>query len=238
MGAFPEVGYVDPASVGGFAVMARPVQRRGPARRGDRARRRRAAATRFRPRTADGELRPRRRAARRRGRAALRRGTDDPDDDLDDDLDDWTRDAEAVDEVRERAAVLLHPDLVVHRLGLSLPLAPTDESELVAALSELVGFDPEDGVYCLAPACPASGVISRAARAHRAGIRPAAVALPLPGAVRCGPDRRGRLDQGGCLSSPSRRRAARGSPGAPPPPVHPRHRTAHGCAGRTRGTPR
>ncbi|MGH8917389.1 MAG: hypothetical protein ACRD0H_03475, partial [Actinomycetes bacterium] len=26
------------------------------------------------------------------------------------------------------------------------------ESDLVAAMSELVGFDPEPGVYCLAPA--------------------------------------------------------------------------------------
>lgn len=163
MGAFPEVGYVDPASVGGFAVMARPVR--------DADRRVVAIAP-----DAVELLRPGSDLARLMesfGRADVllvaedvprfAEATDDPDDDLDDDLDDWTRDAEAVDEVRERAAVLLHPDLVVHRLGLSLPLAPTDESELVAALSELVGFDPEDGVYCLAPACPASSVISRAA---------------------------------------------------------------------------
>ena len=165
MGAFPEVGYVDPASVGGFAVMARPVRdadRRVVAIAPD-------AVELLRPGSdlarlmesfgrADVLL-----AAEGMPRFAAGGPDDDLDDDCDDDPDDWTRDAEAVDDVRERAAVLLHPDLVVHRLGLSLPLAPSDESELVAALSELVGFDPEDGVYCLAPACPASSVISRAA---------------------------------------------------------------------------
>ena len=36
----------------------------------------------------------------------------------------------------------------MHRLGLPGPLGPLAESDLVAALSELVGFDPEPGVYC------------------------------------------------------------------------------------------
>ncbi len=44
------------------------------------------------------------------------------------------------------------PGLHVHRLGLRAPLNPLVEDDLVAALSELVGFDPEPGVYCLAPA--------------------------------------------------------------------------------------
>jgi hypothetical protein len=43
-----------------------------------------------------------------------------------------------------------------------------DEDDLVAALSELVGFDPEQGVYCLAPAPsptdPARTAVDRAAR--------------------------------------------------------------------------
>jgi hypothetical protein len=86
------------------------------------------------------------------------------DTDLDSDSDDWTRDAGIPDEVRERAAALGHRDLVVHRLGLRLPLAVDDESELIAALSELVGFDPEDGVYCLAPAGSPNSVIARAAQ--------------------------------------------------------------------------
>ncbi len=49
-------------------------------------------------------------------------------------------------------AALGLPDLHVHRLGLRPPLGPQSEADLVAALSELVGFDPEPGVYLLAPA--------------------------------------------------------------------------------------
>lgn len=64
------------------------------------------------------------------------------------------------DEVRERAAALGHPDLVVQRLGLRPPLGPAAEPDLVAAMSELVGFDPEAGVYCLAPASPPPGASS------------------------------------------------------------------------------
>jgi hypothetical protein len=40
----------------------------------------------------------------------------------------------------------------VHRLCLPGPLGPHSDGDLVAALSELVGFDPEPGVYLLAPA--------------------------------------------------------------------------------------
>ncbi|HEY0812879.1 MAG TPA: hypothetical protein VGE11_06320 [Pseudonocardia sp.] len=78
------------------------------------------------------------------------------------DPDDWTRDRELVDEVRLAAAALRHPDLVVHRLGLEQPIGAGTEGELVAALSELIGFDPEPGVYCLAPAGPADDVIVQA----------------------------------------------------------------------------
>ena len=82
-------------------------------------------------------------------------GTD-PDDDLD-------REGE---ELRESAARLGLPGLVLHRLGLPNPLPATAESDLVAALSELVGFDPEPGVYCLAPAPapadPARSIVDRA----------------------------------------------------------------------------
>ncbi|GAY08643.1 hypothetical protein [Pseudonocardia sp. N23] len=42
------------------------------------------------------------------------------------------------------------PGLRVHRLGLR-GVATASEGDLVAAMSELVGFDPEPGVYCLAP---------------------------------------------------------------------------------------
>ena len=82
----------------------------------------------------------------------------------DDDPGDWTHDVEVVDEVRMAVAALNHPDLVVHRLGFEQPINPGTEDELVAALSELVGFDPEPGVYCLAPASPPGGAVSRAAQ--------------------------------------------------------------------------
>jgi len=56
----------------------------------------------------------------------------------------------------------------VHRLGLPSPLGPVAEPDLVAAMSELVGFDPEPGVYCLAPASAptdaARGVVIGAAQ--------------------------------------------------------------------------
>ena len=54
--------------------------------------------------------------------------------------------------VHDEFTALGLPDLAVHRLGLRLPLGPQSEADLVAALSELVGFDPEPGVYLLAPA--------------------------------------------------------------------------------------
>ena len=47
------------------------------------------------------------------------------------------------------------PGLRVHRLDLALPLPAGAEDDLVAALSELIGFDPEPGVVCLAPAAQA-----------------------------------------------------------------------------------
>lgn len=60
------------------------------------------------------------------------------------------------------------PGLQVHHLGLLAPLAPRAEADLVAGMSELVGFDPEPGVYCLAPvpapANPGRSVLSCAAR--------------------------------------------------------------------------
>lgn len=71
-----------------------------------------------------------------------------------DDLDDL--DDDDGDELRAEVARLGLSGLQLHRLGLSGPLVPSVEQDLVAALSELVGFDPEPGVYCLAPA-PAPG---------------------------------------------------------------------------------
>jgi hypothetical protein len=139
----------------------------------------------------------------------------DPEDDTEVDPDDWVDDLEVVDEVRVGTAALGHPDLEVHRLALRPPLGPEVEDDLVAALSELIGFDPEPGVYCLAPATPADGVLMRATQRIARTY-----ALPLL-RYRClelslvengGP---ADADVEACadaepLSSPSRRRAARG----------------------------
>jgi hypothetical protein len=80
----------------------------------------------------------------------------DPEDDLD----------QLGDELRSSAARLDLPGLALHRLGLANPLPVTAEGDLVAAMSELVGFDPEQGLYCLAPAPapsdPALAVVERA----------------------------------------------------------------------------
>lgn len=48
-------------------------------------------------------------------------------------------------------AALGLPELHVHRLGLAGVTGPQAETDLVAGLSELVGFDPEPGVYLLGP---------------------------------------------------------------------------------------
>jgi hypothetical protein len=95
---------------------------------------------------------------------------DDPSDGgWDDDWDDdgWATD-EPTDEVRAAADALGLDELHLHRLGLRPPLGPAAEADLVAALSELVGFDPEPGVYCLAPlplpGDPARSVVDRAVR--------------------------------------------------------------------------
>jgi hypothetical protein len=60
--------------------------------------------------------------------------------------------ADVPDDVHERVAELALPSLQLHRLGLTPPQVAGAEADLVAAMSELVGFDPEPGVYCLAPA--------------------------------------------------------------------------------------
>lgn len=81
--------------------------------------------------------------------------------------DDLPEDDDDFDEVRDGVARLGHPGLHLHRLGLRCPVGPVAEADLVAALSELVGFDPEPGVYCLAPAAtgdPGRAVVNRAAQ--------------------------------------------------------------------------
>ena len=93
------------------------------------------------------------------GGGSLTRSADDDLDDSDDDMDD-------VDDVRAAVAQLGIDELHVHRLGLRLPLGGAVDGDLVAALSELVGFDPEPGVQCLAPvplpSDPARAAVERA----------------------------------------------------------------------------
>lgn len=58
-------------------------------------------------------------------------------------------------------AVAREPDLpaglFLHRLDLRWRVQDADEPDLVAALSELIGFDPEGEVFCVAPATAPDG---------------------------------------------------------------------------------
>lgn len=89
------------------------------------------------------------------------------DDQYDDDVDDADDDVDPGAEIdRAIAAMGLH-QVRAHRLGLPVAFGGEVETDIVAALSELVGFDPEPGVYCLAPAPtgdPAGHTVTRAAR--------------------------------------------------------------------------
>lgn len=93
--------------------------------------------------------------------------SDAPTDELDD-LDPDEVDSDETDDVLVAIDLLGLPNLHVHRLGLPSPLGNAADADLVAALSELVGFDPDPGVQCLAPTAlpgdPARSVVDRAAR--------------------------------------------------------------------------
>lgn len=80
--------------------------------------------------------------------------------DPDEGADDRAGDPEG-DAVRAAARRLGLPGLALHRLALRAPLGAAAEGDLVAALSELVGFDPEPGLQLLAPA-PLPGDAPRA----------------------------------------------------------------------------
>ena len=65
------------------------------------------------------------------------------------------------------------PDLVRHRLALSAPLGAREFDDLVAALSELVGFDPEPGLFLLGPSTgdsDANRVVAGRAAEHVAAV--------------------------------------------------------------------
>jgi len=82
---------------------------------------------------------------------------------LEDEADDSDDD---VDDLLASANLLGLDELHLHRLALPAPLGAAAEPDLVAALSELVGFDPEPGVQVLAPSSlpgdPQRAVIERA----------------------------------------------------------------------------
>jgi hypothetical protein len=77
-------------------------------------------------------------------------------------------DDDDVDELRAAVDLLGIDELHLHRLALPAPLGVTADPDLVAALSELVGFDPEPGVRVVAPlpspADPGRSAIDRAVR--------------------------------------------------------------------------
>lgn len=81
----------------------------------------------------------------------------------DDDADEL---ADDVDDLLAAANLPGLGELHLHRLALPAPLGAAAEPDLVAALSELVGFDPEPGVRVLAPATvpgdPQHAVVERA----------------------------------------------------------------------------
>lgn len=67
----------------------------------------------------------------------------------------------------------------LHRLGLRWTLQDGDEEDLVAALSELVGFDPGDDTFCVAPA-PTDVVADPEIEVVRRAVRRVARVYGLP----------------------------------------------------------
>jgi hypothetical protein len=77
-------------------------------------------------------------------------------------------DEPAEDVIAAALGELRVPELARHRLALPAPIGADRADDLLAGLSELVGFDPEPGVYCLAPAGdgvdPSQAIVGEAAR--------------------------------------------------------------------------
>ncbi|MBW0102498.1 hypothetical protein [Pseudonocardia sp. KRD291] len=73
------------------------------------------------------------------------------------------------------------PDgLRVHRLGLRWTVQDRDEPDLVAAMCELVGFDPDDRVFCVVPAIGPGGVADPEVAVLRRVVRRVARVYGLP----------------------------------------------------------
>lgn len=77
----------------------------------------------------------------------------DGDDDREEDGDDGGEDdpADRGAALRAEVAAIGIPGLTLHRLALRTPVRLGHVDDIVAAISELVGFDPEPGVACLVP---------------------------------------------------------------------------------------
>jgi len=76
--------------------------------------------------------------------------------DLAGDADDEDDGCDAGPRLRMLAAAMGVPRLTLHRLALAAPLGAGHADDVVAAVSELVGFDPEPGVACVVPAAAMS----------------------------------------------------------------------------------
>lgn len=70
--------------------------------------------------------------------------------------------------------------LRLHRLGLRWTVQDRDEPDLVAAMCELVGFDPDDQVFCVVPASGAGAVTDPEVAVLRRVVRRVARVYGLP----------------------------------------------------------
>ncbi|MDQ4118872.1 MAG: hypothetical protein M3235_18195 [Actinomycetota bacterium] len=74
----------------------------------------------------------------------------------------------------------LPASLYLHHLDLRWRVQEADEPDLVAALSELIGFDPDDQVFCVAPATGPGGTPDPEQSAVDRAVRRVARVYGLP----------------------------------------------------------
>ncbi|MDN5916758.1 MAG: hypothetical protein L0I76_16900 [Pseudonocardia sp.] len=70
--------------------------------------------------------------------------------------------------------------LRLHRLGLRWTVQDSDQPDLVAAMCELVGFDPDEGVFCVVPAIGPGAVTDPEVQVARRVVRRVARVYGLP----------------------------------------------------------
>lgn len=109
-----------------------------------------------------------------------------PDDDTSDD-DTSDEDTGTPDGASDPATIVAAPvggtlpaGMRLHRLGLRRAVRDGDEADLVAAMSELVGFDPDDRVFCVAPVAGPEPVVDTELAVLRRAIRRVARVYGLP----------------------------------------------------------